>query len=146
MTIQEILKETAETIRGIKYLTGVPVIEMEKGDVGRELDVAMGQQEFAVVVSSNGFTPIKQDRGVTIGKLAIVVEIFERPSVNRARKGAPTICTAAQVIAKTLDYSIAKGMDAPLYLKNISPLRELGSGAEGAVVTCDVTFENTTEL
>ena len=149
MKIQEIISEAADTIRGIEYLAGVPVIEMDNGDVAKELELKVAKSKVAVLVGWNGFTP--QIQGATapgglFGSTTVVVSVFERPVVNRSNQGAPTLLNMAQEIAKELHNAIAEGMDAPLHLKRITPISELAQDKDSSVVTCDVEFETKTSL
>lgn len=156
MDIQTIIEETADTIRQIKSLAGVPVIEIDKGNVSKELEIKVAQAKVAITVGWNGFTPTIQGEtapGGLFGSTTIVVSLFEKPIVNRANATAnranatePTLMNMAQAIARELHNAIAEGMSAPLYLKRITPISELAQGKDSSVVTCDVEFETKTSL
>lgn len=149
MDIQDIIRETAETIRLIESLAGVPVIEIDKGNVAKELEIKVAQAKVAITVGWNGFTPTIQGEtapGGLFGSTTIIVSIFEKPIVNRVSTAAPTLMNMAQAIARELHNAIAVGMSAPLYLKRITPISELAQGKDSSVVTCDVEFETKTTL
>jgi len=149
MKVQDIVRETAETIREIEYLAGVPVIETDKGDVSKELELKVAKSKVAVLVGWNGFTPQIQGAtapGELFGATTIVVSIFEKPVTNRVNASAPTIMNIAQEIANALHGAAADGMDSPLFIKRITPISELVQDKDSSVVTCDVEFETKTSL
>lgn len=149
MDIQTIIEEAADTIRQIESLAGVPVIEIDKGNVSKELEIKVAQAKVAITVGWNGFTPVIQGEtapGGLFGSTTIVVSIFEKPIVNRVSTAAPTLMNMAQAIARELHNAIAEGMSAPLYLKRITPISELAQGKDSSIVTCDVEFETKTSL
>lgn len=149
MGIEQIVEEAADTLRNVAALAGVPVIVEAKGDVDRELQAKVARQSACIMVGWNGFTPQIQGEtapdGELFGTVTVAVSVFEKPVVNRAVGGRPTIMEMAKTVALELHNAIAEGMDAPLYLKRITGISELTSGSEG-VVTCDVEFETKTGL
>jgi len=150
MDIETIVSEAAETIRLIPLLADVPVIEENRGDVDGEMKLKMAQQSVCVMVGWSGFTPTIQGptapNGEIFGSVTVVVSVFEKPVVNRATPGAPTCQEIAKAVAHELHGASAEGMDAPLFLKKITPVSELGSSPDGSVVTCDVEFETKTSI
>jgi len=150
MDIKDIVRETAETIREIEYLAGVPVIEEEKGDVSNRLQLGISQKKACVMVGWNGFTPQIQGatapNGDIFGSVTVVVTVFERPVTNRSNGGGPTIMNMAKEVAKALHGASAEGMDGPMFLKRISSISELGSGSDESVVMCTVEFETKTSI
>jgi len=149
MKVNDIVRETAETLREIPYLANVPVIEESKGDVSKTLEIKVAKSKVAVLVGWNGFTPkIQGDTALNglVGSTTIVISIFEKPVVNRVSENAPLILDMAQTIANELHNCASEGMDAPLFLKRITPISELRMDKDTSVVTCDVEFETTTSL
>lgn len=139
MKLKEIIHETAEAVKTIKYLSGVPVIEEEKGDLTAERQKKIGQSKVCVQVGWNGAEPVKQSADVILADVNIVVSVFEKPAVNRKAANAPTICNMAQEIANALTYMQAEGMNCPLFLKRISNISEV-DGGNGGTVVCFVVF------
>lgn len=146
MKIQDIVKEAAETTRGLEMLSGVAVIEEDKGNVATKLQTEIAKTSLCVVVGWNGFTP--RIVGATapgespVGTVSIVASVFERPVVNRRNEAAPRILDVAQAIALLLDNAAADGMDDTLHLKRISHISAIGDDT----VFCTVEFETTAVL
>lgn len=145
MTLDAIVHEAVETIAGLNILENVPVIDEDKGDVSKKLEIAVGKQKIAVVVGWNGFTPVaaeRPDNDVTRGTVSLVASIFEKPVENRANGNAPHLLDVAAEIGKALNGAAADGMEDVLHLRRISPVSELDRG----VISCDVEFSTTTTL
>lgn len=149
MRIQDIVREAAETLRETEGLSNVPVVELDKGNATKELELKVAKAKVAILVSWNGFTPRIQGETALnqlVGETVIVVSVFERPVVNRVESGAPTVLDIAQTVANVLHNAAAEGMDAPLFLKRITPISELAQSRDSSIVTCDVEFTTTTSL
>lgn len=150
MPIEDIIRETVETISLVPSLAGIPVIEESKGDVDKELQLKVAKSKVCIMVGWSGFTPVVQGatapNGGLFGSVTVVVSVFEKPVVNRSTAGTPSVFEIAKTVAMELHGASADGMDAPLFLRKITPVSELGSGSDGSVVTCDVEFETKTSL
>ena len=146
MKIQDIVKETAETIRELDIAQFFPVIEEDKGNVATELQAALGKRSLCVTVGWNGFTArIVGETApgeMPFGKVSVVATVFERPVVNRSKDANPRILDIAQAIAKGLDNAAAEGMDDVLHFKKISPISGVGEDS----VFCTVEFETSAVL
>lgn len=146
MNIEDIIHDVADTLKENETCKSVPILEEDKGNVLAKLDLAIAQQSLAIVVGWNGFTP--QIGGKTapgespFGGVMVVVQIYEKPIVNRTNEANPHLLTLAQEIAKALDGAASEGMDDALHLKKISPVSEIGED----VITCDVEFETKATL
>ena len=143
MTLDDLIEKTAEEARRIPCLAGRDVISMKKGDASAKLQSEIAKNRFAVVIGWNGFTNRADSCKTCYGTVTVVVEVFERPVVNRKLGGdVPTLLDAAQEIAKALNlYTPAPGQ-SPLVLKRISPVAEIAQG----VISCDVEFETNATL
>lgn len=152
MNINQILEETAETLRGFDWLQDVPVIVEEKADPDNKTEMEIAQQSLCVVVAENGFDPSVQapdtaDPNSVIGEATIVVSVFEKPVINRADEDAKTIKALSRKIGKELAWCQADGMAAPLWLRRISPISLFRvEGDQDAIITRDVEFTTTAEL
>jgi len=150
MDIETIVEEAAETLRLMPMMTDVPVVVENKGDMDDELKLKIAQQSVCVMVGWSGFTPTIQGptapNGEIFGSVTLVASVFEKPAVNRSTPGSPTCQDIAKAVAHELHGASAEGMDAPLFLKRITPVSELGSSPDGSVVTCDVEFETKTSI
>lgn len=152
MNINQILEETAETLRGFEWLEDVPVIVEEKADPDNKTEMEIAQQSLCIVVAENGFDPIVQapdtaDPNSVIGEATIVVSVFEKPVINRADEEHETIKALSRKIGKTLAWCQAEGMAAPLYLRRITPISLFRvEGDQDAIITRDVEFTTTAEL
>lgn len=146
MTIEDIVRDAADTIREIETCLGVTILEEDKGNVLAKLDLAVAQQSLAIVVGWNGFTPQIGGKtapdGSPFGSVTVIVQIYERPTTNRVNEANPHLLTLAQAVAKALDGAASAGMDDTLHLKKISPVSEIGED----VITCDVEFETKATL
>lgn len=152
MNINQILEETAETLRGFDWMEGIPVIVEEKADPDNMTEMAIAQQSLCVVVSEGGFEPTVQapdsaDPNSVIGQATVVISIFEKPVINRADEEHQTIKALSRKIGKELAWCQAEGMAAPLYLRRIGPVSLFRlEGDEDAIVTRDVEMYTTAEL
>ena len=152
MNINQILQETAETLRGFDWMDGIPVIVEEIGDPDSETEMAIAQQSLCVVVGEGGFEPDVQaadaeDPNSVIGRAVVVVSVFEKPVINRAGGDATTIKALSRRIGKTLAWCQADGMASPLWLRRITPISLFrAEGDQDAIITRDVEFTTTTEL
>ncbi len=150
--INQILEETAETLRGFDWMEGIPVIVEEKADPDNMTEMEIAQQSLCVVVAENGFEPTVQapdnaDPNSVIGEATIVVSVFEKPVINRADEDAKTIKALSRKIGKELAWCQADGMAAPLWLRRISPISLFRvEGDQDAIITRDVEFTTTAEL
>lgn len=77
MNIDEMVKETADTIRQLPVFSGTQVLEMDVGDVNNAIDAAVAQTSRCVLVRWNGFKPTKQGNGSLIGNANIVAHVYE---------------------------------------------------------------------
>lgn len=146
MTIDTLVKNTADTIREIEICRTLPVLEEDKGNILAKLEEEIAKGSLAIVVGWNGFTPriggATAPKELPLGSVTIVVQIYERPVINRANVASPHLLTLAQEIAKALDGVASEDMDDTLHLKKISPVSEIGED----VITCDVEFETKATL
>ena len=152
LNINQILNETAETLRGLDFMDGIPVIVEEKADPDNETETAIAQQSLCVVVGESGFEPTVQapdpnSPNSVIGSATVVVSVFEKPVVNRADEGAKTTKQLSREISKALAWCQAGGMAAPLFLRRITPISLFRvEGDQDAIITRDVEFTTTAEL
>lgn len=152
MNINEILHETAETLRGFDWMEGIPVIVEEKADPDNMTETEIAQQSLCVVVGDGGFEPTVQapnndDPNSVIGSATVVVSVFEKPVINRADEEHETIKALSRKIGKSLAWCQAEGMAAPLFLRRITPISLFRvEGDQDAIVTRDVEFTTTAEL
>lgn len=152
MNINQILEETAETLRGFDWMEGIPVIVEEKADPDNMNETAIAQQSLCVVVGEGGFEPTVQapdnsDPNSVIGSATIVVSVFEKPVINRADEDAKRIKDLSRKIGKELAWCQADGMAAPLWLRRITPISLFRvEGDQDAIITRDVEFTTTAEL
>ena len=92
MSIDEMVKETADTIRKLPVFAGsAKVLEMDVGDVSNAIETEVAQTKRCVLVRWNGFKPVKQGGGSLIGNASIVAHVYETPDVSRATEGAPQL-------------------------------------------------------
>ena len=152
MNINEILHETAETLRSFDWMEGIPVIVEEKADPDNMTETEIAQQSLCVVVGEGGFEPTVQapdndDPNSVIGSATVVVSVFEKPVINRADEEHETIKALSRKIGKSLAWCQAEGMAAPLFLRRITPISLFRvEGDQAAIVTRDVAFTTTAEL
>lgn len=143
MILDDLIEKTAEEARRIPCLAGRDVISMKKGDAAAKLQSEIAKNRFAVLVGWNGFTNRADSCKTCYGTVTVVVEVFERPVVNRKLGGdVPTLLDAAQEIAKALNLFTPEPGQSPLVLKSISPVAEIAQG----VISCDVEFETNVTL
>ena len=152
MNINEILHETAETLRSFDWMEGIPVIVEEKADPDNMTETEIAQQSLCVVVGEGGFEPTVQapdndGPNSVIGSATVVVSVFEKPVINRADEEHETIKALSRKIGKSLAWCQAEGMAAPLFLRRITPISLFRvEGDQDAIVTRDVEFTTTAEL
>ena len=152
MNINEILHETAETLRSFDWMEGIPVIVEEKADPDNMTETEIAQQSLCVVVGEGGFEPTVQapdndDPNSVIGSATVVVSVFEKPVINRADEEHETIKALSRKIGKSLAWCQAEGLAAPLFLRRITPISLFRvEGDQDAIVTRDVEFTTTAEL
>ena len=152
MNINEILHETAETLRSFDWMEGIPVIVEEKADPDNMTETEIAQQSLCVVVGEGGFEPTVQapdndDPNSVIGSATVVVSVFEKPVINRADEEHETIKALSRKIGKSLAWCQAEGMAAPLFLRRITPISLFRvEGDQDAIVTRDVEVTTTAEL
>ena len=152
MNINEILHETAETLRSFDWMEGIPVIVEEKADPDNMTETEIAHQSLCVVVGEGGFEPTVQapdndDPNSVIGSATVVVSVFEKPVINRADEEHETIRALSRKIGKSLAWCQAEGMAAPLFLRRITPISLFRvEGDQDAIVTRDVEFTTTAEL
>ena len=152
MNINEILHETAETLRSFDWMEGIPVIVEEKADPDNMTETEIAQQSLCVVAGEGGFEPTVQapdndDPNSVIGSATVVVSVFEKPVINRADEEHETIKALSRKIGKSLAWCQAEGMAAPLFLRRITPISLFRvEGDQDAIVTRDVEFTTTAEL
>lgn len=152
MNIDQILEETAETLRCFDWMEGIPVIVEEKADPDNMTEMEIAQQSLCVVVGEGGFEPTvqapdPQNPNSVIGSATIVVSVFEKPVINRADEEHETIKALSRKIGKELAWCQAEGMAAPLYLRRIGPVSLFRlEGDKDAIVTRDVEMYTTAEL
>lgn len=143
MILDDLIEKTAEEARRIPCLAGRDVISIKKGDASAKLQSEIAKNRFAVLVGWNGFTNRADSCKTCYGTVTVVVEVFERPVVNRKLGGdVPTLLDAAQEIAKALNLYTPEPGQSPLVLKRISPVAEIAQG----VISCDVEFETNVTL
>lgn len=152
LNINEILEETAETLRGLDFMEGIPVIVEEKADPDNQTEMEIAQQSLCVVVAENGFEPTVQtpeagNPTLVIGKVTIVVSVFEKPVINRSNPDAMTLKALSRKIADALAWSQAEGMAAPMWLQRITPISLFRvEGDQDAIITRDVEFQTKSTL
>ena len=143
MNIDDMVKETADTIRKLPLFAGnTKVLEMDVGDVSNAIETEVAQTNRCVLVRWNGFKPVKQGNGLLIGNASIVAHVYETPDVSRAKEGAPHLLDMAAAIARALHGAAAKGMSVPLFVDEITPVEE----REGGMITCAVVLRAVGEL
>jgi len=152
MNVNQILIETAETLRSFEWMEGIPVIVEEKADPDTQTETEIAQQSLCVVVGEGGFEPTVQapdpnSPNSVIGQVSIVVSVFEKPVINRADEDATTIKALSREIGKALAWCKARDMAAPLFLRRITPISLFRvEGDQDAIITRDVEFSTTAEL
>ena len=143
MKIDDMVKETADTIRKLPVFAGMTkVLEMDVGDVSNAIETEVAQTTRCVLVRWNGFKPVKQGNGSLIGNASIVAHVYETPDVSRATEGAPHLLDMAAAIARALHGASAEGMSVPLFVDEITPVEERGDG----MITCAVVLRAVGEL
>lgn len=152
MSIDDILQEIAEHLRGLDFMAGIPVIVEEKGDPDSETEMMIAQQTLCVVVGEREFgskvqEPNPQSPSCVIGEAQITVSVFEKPVINRQDEESPRIKWLSRAIGRALAWSRAPGMAAPLWLRRITPVEIFRvEGQDDAIVTRHVELYTTAEL
>lgn len=146
MNVNDIVRDAAETVGRIPRFSGVPVLEEDKGNIVAELGKKIAQQNACAVVGWNGFSPkiggVNAPGETPFGTVTIVVQVFEKPAVNRRSETNPRLLDLAQDVAIELDGAASEGMDDTLHLSRISPIVEL----DGGIISCDIEFTTSTNL
>ena len=143
MNINDIIRDAAETVRGIPIFAGIDVLEEDKGDIAKNIETSIAKTSRCIVVGWNGCEHVATARPVEPGdpdalyvQPEIIVSIYENPIVNRRDKSAPRILAMAQAVARSVNNLGTEDMDEGLHFVKITPLQELDRG----IVTCDVVF------
>ena len=142
MDIDEIVRETADTVRNLPVLSGTAVLEMDVGDVVSAIGNEIAKTTRCVLVRWNGFKPTKQGNGSLIGNASIVAHVYETPDVSRAKEGSPHLLDMAAAIAHALHGASAEGMSVPLFVDDITPVEERDDG----MITCAVVLRAVGDL
>lgn len=147
MNINDIIQDTAETVKSIPIFAGIDVIEEDKGDIVGKLNAALAKAKpLAAIIGWNGFTPkvvgSTAPHSAPFGDVTVVVQLFEKPVVNRKNAANPRLLNLAQEVAKALDGAASERMDDRMHLRRISPVSEL----DRAVIACDVEFSTKASL
>lgn len=142
MTLADILHEMADTLSHLPEFSGVRVLEESKGDIINDLESQLAAQNISAVVAWNGFTPNAQGNDGLHGSAALVVQIFENPTIHRSQPGALPCLTLAEAAARALSDAAAEGMTDTLHLKRITPIAVLERG----VISCNVEFSTEIKL
>ena len=140
MDVNELIEQAAEVIRAIPEMADQPVIEVHKGDVSKNLAIAIAKTRFAVLVGWNGFKAKSNSSKTIVGDANLVVELFERPVVN-APDGGLKLLPAARLVANAVNLSQPPGQ-SPIVFREITPVTEPSPG----LISCNVIFSanNTT--
>ena len=142
MDIDEIVRETADTIRQLPTFSGTQVLEMDVGNVFSAIEDEVAKTYRCVLVRWNGFKPKKQGKGSLIGNASIVAHVYETPDVSRAKEGSPHLLDMAAAIARALHGASAEGMSVPLFVDDITPVEERDNG----MITCAVVLRAVGDL
>ena len=142
MNLDDLIKETAETLRTTEGLETTEVIEEDLGDVAKKIETSIAQQSRCITVGLNGcdhVATVRQD-GDDPDSLYVeanlVIAVFEKPVVNRKDAGSPRLMGMATRISKAVDGTCADGMTEAIHFVKITPIQQLDRG----VITCDVVF------
>ena len=145
MDVNELIEQAAEVIRAIPEMADQPVIEVHKGDVSKNLEIAIAKTRFAVLVGWNGFKAKSNSSKTIVGDANLVVELFERPLIaagGAAESGQGlTLLPAARLVANAVNLSQPPGQ-SPIVFREITPVTEPLPG----LISCNVVFaaNNTT--
>ena len=140
MNLQKTVDAVVKGVAALPVLAGLPVIAEDRGDVVKNVQIAIAKTNFCVVVGAAEFRDEAPDAGTCYGTAKIDVTVFESPVKNRAVARRPTFMEAAQAIARGMKlYDTGDGL---LVTKSIERPLDLGDGS----VSCLVTFEVKTTL
>ena len=133
MDINSIIEHAAKVIRALPEMADVPVIEVHKGNVANALDIAIAKQRFAILVGWNGFRARSNSSKTIVGDTALVVDIFEKPLINK--DGCLRLLPAARAIALAVNLSQPPGQ-SPIVFSDIAPVAEPSPG----IISTTITF------
>jgi len=140
MDINTLIEHAAATIRAMPEMNGVPVIEVHKGNVVKNLEIAVAKTRFAVLVGWNGFKARSNSSKRILGNTNLVVEIFEMPLINAGGvahgDNGPKLLEAARAIANAVNLSQPPGQ-SPIVFSEITPVTEPRPGT----ISTNVIFE-----
>ena len=140
MDINTLIEHAAATIRAMPEMNGVPVIEVHKGNVVKNLEIAVAKTRFAVLVGWNGFKARSNSSKRILGNTNLVVEIFEMPLINAGGvahgDNGPKLLEAARAIANAGNLSQPPGQ-SPIVFSEITPVTEPRPGT----ISTNVIFE-----
>ena len=136
MDINSIIEHAAKIIRALPEMADVPVIEVHKGNVANALDIAVAKQRFAVLVGWNGFKARSNSSKTIVGDTALVVDIFEKPLINK--DGCLRLLPSARLIANAVNLSQPPGQ-SPIVFSDIAPVSEPAPGIISTTVTFNVS-------
>lgn len=117
MNLQQLQNTVAEAVRRIPLLAGLPILEEDKGNLVEELNAAVAKMKFAVVVGTATFSSEARSSKQITGTASVEIDVFEQPTLNRAKSNRPTAMCAAQEIARELN--IIQCGDGVLVFKSI---------------------------
>lgn len=127
MDINTLIEHAAATIRAIPEMADVPVIEVHKGNVVKNLEIAVAKTRFAVLVGWNGFKARSNSSKTIVGATNLVVEIYEMPLINAGGVAhgddGPKLLPAARAIALAVNLSQPPGQ-SPIVFSEITPVTE----------------------
>ena len=140
MDVNELIEQAAGVVRAIPEMADQPVIEVHKGDVSKNLEIAIAKTRFAVLVGWNGFKAKSNSSKTIVGDANLVVELFERPVVS-STGGGLKLLPAARLVGNAVNLSQPPGQ-SPIVFREITPVTEPSPG----LISCNVVFEarNTT--
>lgn len=142
MDINAIIEHAAATVRALPEMADVPVIEVHKGNVLKNLEIAVAKTRFAVLAGWNGFKARSNSSKTIIGDTNLVIEIFEMPLVNAGGVtpdgDGPKLLPAARLIANAVNLSQPPGQ-SPIVFREITPVSEPRPGTISTNVTFDVS-------
>jgi len=140
MDVNELIEQAAEVVRAIPEMADQPVIEVHKGDVAKNLEIAIAKTRFAVLVGWNGFKAKSNSSKTIVGDANLVVELFERPVVS-STGGGLKLLPAARLVGNAVNLSQPPGQ-SPIVFREITPVTEPSPG----LISCNVIFaaNNTT--
>lgn len=141
MSIEEIMKEMAETIKQLPCLYSTPVLIADPGDNTNDIQTLFGKVSRCVLVMFGGCQPVKQGNGTLFDRVKIVVRCYDRPSLTRAEHPNCTLLGMARIIAHSLHGCKAQNMTSCLYYRGISEITYYNNVS----LICDVEFDTITE-